>query len=84
MLLPYSKRVVPQLWDTLNGISLPKRQARVELNLFDYSDSKRYYSQPDVVEHDEGSKQQYDLSLGFKNHERVRYCCIFYNQNNNH
>jgi hypothetical protein len=77
MLLPYSTRLVPQSWDTLNGISLPKRQARVELNLFDYSDSKRYYSEPNVAEHDEGSKQQYDLILGFKNHERVRYCVRF-------
>jgi len=51
MLLPYSKRLVPQLWNTSNGIFQTKRKARVELNFFDYSDSKRYYSEPDVVEY---------------------------------
>jgi hypothetical protein len=52
MLLPYSKRLVPQLWNTLNGgIFQTKSKARVELNFFDYSDSKRYYSEPDVFEY---------------------------------
>jgi hypothetical protein len=31
MLLPYSKRLVPQSWNTLNGISQTKRKAQVEL-----------------------------------------------------
>jgi hypothetical protein len=35
----------------------------VELNFFDYSDSKRYYSEPDVVEYNKDSKPQYDLIL---------------------
>jgi hypothetical protein len=47
MLLPYLKRLVSQSWNTLNGIFQTKRKARVELNFFDYSDSKRYYSEPD-------------------------------------
>jgi hypothetical protein len=64
MLLPYSKRLVPQSWNTLNGIFQTKRKARVELNFFDYSDSKRYYSEPDVVEYNKDSKPQYDLTLG--------------------
>jgi hypothetical protein len=42
MLPSYLKRLVPQLWNTSNGISQTKRQARVELNFLDYSDSKRY------------------------------------------
>ncbi len=66
MLLPYSKRLVPQLWNTSNGIFQTKRTARVELNFFDYSDSKRYYSEPDVVEYRKDSKPQYDLILGNK------------------
>jgi hypothetical protein len=41
MLLPYSKRLVPQLWKTSNGIFQTKCKARVELNLFEYSDGKR-------------------------------------------
>jgi len=64
MLLPYSKRLVPQSWNTSNGIFQTKRKARVELNFFDYSDSKRYYSEPDVVEYNKDRKPQYDLILG--------------------
>ncbi len=50
MLLLYLKRLVPQAWNTSNGIFQTKRKARVELNFFDYSDSKWYYSEPNVVE----------------------------------
>jgi hypothetical protein len=64
MLLPFSKRLVPQSWNTSNGIFQTKRKAKVELNFFDYSDSKRYYSEPDVVEYNKDSKPQYDLILG--------------------
>jgi hypothetical protein len=64
MLLPYSKRLVPQSWNTPNEIFQTKCKARVELNFFDYSDSKRYYSEPDLVEYEKNSKLQYDLILG--------------------
>jgi hypothetical protein len=64
MLLPYSKRLVPQSWNTLNGIFQKRRKARVELNFFEYSDSKRFYMEPDVVEYNKDSKLQYDLVLG--------------------
>jgi hypothetical protein len=47
----------------LNGIFQTKRKARVELNFFDYSDSKEYYSTPSVVEYEKDSKLQYDLIL---------------------
>jgi hypothetical protein len=40
--------------------------AGVELNFFNYSDSKWYYSKPYVVEHGKESKPQYDLILGNK------------------
>ncbi len=66
MLLPSSKRLVPHLWNTLNGIFQTKCKARVELNFFGYSDSKRYYSEPDVVKYGKESKLQYDLILGNK------------------
>ncbi len=49
MLLPYLKRLVPQSWNTSNGIFQTKRKARVELNFFNYSNSKWYYSEPDVI-----------------------------------
>jgi hypothetical protein len=64
MLLPYSKRLVLQLWNTSNGIFQMRREARVELNFFEYSDSKRYHVEPDMVEYDKDSKPQYDLILG--------------------
>ncbi len=52
MLLPYSKRLVPQSWNTLNGIFQMWHKTRVELNFFEYSDRKRYHVEPDVVEYD--------------------------------
>jgi hypothetical protein len=53
MLLPYLKRLVPHSWNTSNGIFHTKLKARVELNFFGYSDSKRYYAEPVVVKYDE-------------------------------
>jgi hypothetical protein len=64
ILLPYLKRLVPQSWNTLNGIFLTRRKARVELNHFEYSDSKRYHVEPDVVEYAKINRLQYDLVLG--------------------
>ncbi len=64
MLHPYSKRLAPQSWNTSNGIFQTRRKARVELNFFQYSDSKRYPVEPDVVKYDKDSKPQYDLILG--------------------
>jgi hypothetical protein len=48
----------------LNEIFQTKRKALIELNFFEYSDSKRFYSEPDVVEYNKDSKLQYDLILG--------------------
>ncbi len=58
------KRLVPQSWNTLNGIFQTRRKAQVELNLFKYSDSKRFHVEPNVVEYKKDSKPQYDLILG--------------------
>jgi hypothetical protein len=49
MLLPYSKRLVPQSWNFLSGIFQMWRKARVELNFFQYSDSQRFHMKLDVV-----------------------------------
>ena len=65
MLLPYSKRLVPLSWHTLNGIFQTEKRAEVELKFFDYSDSKTFRASPDVVEY-EGTRPQYDLILGCK------------------
>jgi hypothetical protein len=64
MLLLHLKRLVPQSWNTLNGIFQMRRKARVEMNFFEYSDSKRYHAEPDVVEYDEINMPHYDLILG--------------------
>ncbi len=64
VLLPYLKRLVPQSWNTLNRIFLTRRKAWVELNFFEYSDSKRYHVEPDLVEYDKDNRPQYDLILG--------------------
>ncbi len=64
MLLPYLKRLVPQSWNTLNGIFQTQHKARVELNFFECSDSKRYHVEPDVVKYDKDNMPQYDLIHG--------------------
>jgi hypothetical protein len=51
MLLPSSKKLVPQLWNTLNGRFWTTQKAEIELNFFEYSDSKRYLEAPDIVEY---------------------------------
>jgi hypothetical protein len=48
MLLPFSKRLVPQSWNTLNGMFQTKHKAEIELNFFEYSCSKRYLAEPDI------------------------------------
>jgi len=64
MLLPYSKRLVPQSWNTSNGITQTKRKARVELNFFNYANSKWYYSEPDVVKGKKTESRKHGLILG--------------------
>jgi hypothetical protein len=56
MLLPSSKRLVPQSWNTSNGRVQTKRKAEIELNFFEYSNSKRYLAEPDIVEYDKIDK----------------------------
>ncbi len=66
MHLPSSKRLVPQSWNTLNGMFQTKQKAEIELNFFEYSNSKRYLVGPDIVEYDKNNRPQYDLILGVK------------------
>ncbi len=66
MLLLSLKRLIPQSWNTSNGMFHTKRKAEVELNFFEHSDSKRYLLEPDIVEYDKNNKPQYDLILGVK------------------
>jgi hypothetical protein len=66
MLLPSSKRLVPQPWNTSNGMFQTKGKAEIELNFFEYSNSKRYLAEPDIVEYNRNNKPPYDLILGVK------------------
>ncbi len=66
MMLPSSKRLVPQSWNTSNGIFQTKCNADIELNFFEYSDSKRYLVEPDIIKYDKNNRPQYDLILGVK------------------
>ncbi len=45
-----AKRLVPQLWNTSSGRFQTTRKAEIELNFFEYFDSKRYLAAPDIVE----------------------------------
>ena len=65
MLFLSLERLVPLLWHTLNGIFQTTKRVEVELKFFDYSDSKRFHTLPDIVENEE-KKPQYDLILGCK------------------
>ncbi len=66
MLLPSSKRLVSQLWNTLNRRLQTTRKAEIELNFFEYSDSKRYLTAPDIIEYKKIYRPQYDIILGVK------------------
>jgi hypothetical protein len=41
-----------------------KCKAEIELNFFKYSNSKRYFAEPDIVKYSENNKPQYDFILG--------------------
>jgi hypothetical protein len=56
MLPPSSKGLVPQSWNILNGMFQTKHKAEIELNFFEYSDSKRYLAEPDIVEYDKSNR----------------------------
>jgi hypothetical protein len=66
MLLPSSKRLVPQSWNTSNEMFQTKRKAEIKLNFFEFSDSKRYLAEPDIVKYDKNNWPQYHLILRVK------------------
>jgi hypothetical protein len=55
MLLPSSKRLVPQSWNTSNRMFQTKHKLGIELNFF---------AEPDVVEYSWNNRPQYDLIIG--------------------
>jgi hypothetical protein len=43
-----------------------KRKAEIKLNFFEYSNSKRYLAEPDIIKYNKNNRPQYDLILGEK------------------
>ncbi len=84
MLPPYSKRLVPLSWNTSHGIFQTKCKARMELNFFEYSDSKRFFAEPDVVKYNNNNRLQYDLILGTNTMKELGISAGLKSQNNNH
>ncbi len=50
----------------MNGRFQTTQKAEIELNFFEYSDSKRYLTAPDIVEYNKINRPQYDIILGVK------------------
>jgi hypothetical protein len=66
MLLSSAKRLVPQSCNTLSGRFQTTEKAEIELNFFEYFNSKRYLMAPDIVEYNKVNRPQYDIILGVK------------------
>ncbi len=47
---PYLKRQVPKSWHTSNGSFQTNGRAKLRVKFFEYSASREYFIQPDVVE----------------------------------
>jgi hypothetical protein len=50
----------------LSGRFQTTRKAEIELNFFEYSNSKRCLAAPDIVEYSKINRPQYDIILGVK------------------
>ena len=62
---PYLKRQVPKSWHTSNGSFQTNGRAKLRVKFFEYSTSREYFIQPDVVEYkDPVDKPGFDLILG--------------------
>jgi hypothetical protein len=49
LLCPYLTRLVPQSLNTSNGMFQTKRKAEIKLNYCEYSNTKRYLAEPDII-----------------------------------
>ncbi len=53
------------------------RKAEIELNFFEYSDSKRYLAAPDIVEYKKINRPQYDIIFGVKTMKEYGIILVF-------
>ncbi len=63
---PYLTRQVPKSWHMSNGSFQTNGRGKIRLKFFEYSASKEYTVQPDIVEYDENHMTEpgFDLILG--------------------
>ena len=61
------KRVTPRTWGTSNGTFATKQVGDIEIAFVDYSESKKIWLRPDIVEYSPGKTAPvYDLIIGKK------------------
>jgi hypothetical protein len=53
------------------GTFYTNERASIDLQFFHYSESKRYYFEPDVVEYEADNKPMFDLILGAETLEKL-------------
>ena len=64
---PYSTRQVPMSWNTSNGVFQTKGRGKANIKFFEYSNSKQFLAEPDIVEYDgKNGKPVFDLIIGCK------------------
>ena len=65
---PYLNRQVPKSWHMSHGCFHTKGRGKVTLKFIEYSNSKEYTVNPDVIEYDgkKMTKPAFDLILGVK------------------
>ena len=63
---PYLTRQAPKSWRTSNGSFQTNGRGKIRLRFFEYSASREYTVQPDIVEYDENHMTEpgFDLILG--------------------
>ncbi len=60
-----------------------QHKAEIELNFFEYFNSKRYLAEPDIIEYKKNNKPQYDLILGVKTMKKYGTILDFKDKNDN-
>ena len=83
---PYLARQVPKSWHTSNGTFHMHGRGKLRIKFLDYSASREYLVQPNIVEYDGTtmSKPGFDLILGPNTLKKARNCSKFLNKRNRH
>ena len=65
------RRCKPQVWRTTYGKFCTDKQASLDITIPEYSRSKRFHIEPDVVEYSDDQMPYFDLILGVNTMERL-------------